>query len=89
MKWNIFTMSTWNVCSTLILLVLALLLRIRGILWAAAGVLLLGGLIFSLKCYRQCRPVLGAFLWTAVLCSILFVLGLYVPDIRLWQLLYI
>lgn len=89
MKWNFFTMSTWNICSTLLLLVLALFLRVRGILWIAAGAMLLGGLIFSLNCYRQSRPVLGAFLWTAALCSVLFLLGMFVPNVRLWQLLYI
>ena len=89
MKWNIFAMGRWNVGTILILFTLTLFLRIRGLLWAAAVVLLLGGLIFSLRCYQQSRPVLGAFAWTLILCGALFLLGAFVPNIRVWELLYI
>lgn len=73
------------------LMVFALLLgvRIRGLLLLAAGGMLLGGLIFSLRCYRQARPVFGALVWTVVLSCVLLILGIFVPNIRLWELLYI
>ena len=89
MRWNIFTMSRWNIFTFLAMLLLAMFLRIQGIMWAASGGMLLGGLIFSLRCYRQSRPVLGAFLWTAVLSAARFLLGMFVPNIRVWELLYI
>lgn len=82
-------MTKWNVCSILILLGFLLFVRVRGILWLASGILLLSGLIFSLRCYRTSRPVMGAALWSAVLSSVLFLLGVFLPNIRLWELLYI
>ena len=55
----------------------------------ATGCLLLGGLIFSLRCYRRSRPVFGALLWTGILSCVLLAATFFVPDIRLWELLYL
>ena len=82
-------MTKWNVCSLLILFGFLLFLRVRGILWLASGILLLSGLVFSLKCYRSSRPVMSAAIWTAALSGALFLLGVFLPNIRLWELLYI
>lgn len=82
-------MTKWNVMTTLILIGFLLFLRVRGILWLCGGLMLLGGLIFSLKCYRRRGSVMGAAIWTVVLASVLFLLGAFLPNIRLWELLYI
>lgn len=82
-------MTKWNIVKTLILVGLLLFLQVRGILWLSGGSLLLGGLVSSLKCYYYHRPVLGSAFWAAVLSLSLFLLGLFLPNVRLWQLLYI
>ena len=82
-------MARIKISVVVFLTVMLLGMRIQGMLLIASGCMVLGGLIFSLRCYRQCRPVLGAFLWTIVLSFSLFLLGLYVPDVRVWELLYI
>lgn len=64
-------------------------MRIRGLLILAGGFLLLGGLFFSLRCYRHSRPVFGALLWTGIIACILFLMTCFVPDIRMWELLYL
>lgn len=82
-------MTRRTIIVTLILAVMMLGVRIRGLLLLAAGALVLGGLVFSLRCYRQARPVFGALVWTMVLSCVLLVLSVFVPNIRLWQLLYL
>lgn len=89
MRWNFFTMTKGSIISFLLIISLLLFARVQGFLWMAAGALLLGGLVFSLRCYTNSRPVLGAVLWTVSLSSALFLLGLYLPDVRFWELLYI
>lgn len=89
MRWNFFTMTKGSILSFILIISLLLFARIQGFLWVAAGALLLGGLIFSLRCYTNSRPVLGAVLWTVGLSSALFLLGLSLPDVRFWELLYI
>ena len=81
-------MTRWTV---LIMMMTGLVLgmRIRGALILSAGFLLLGGLVFSLRCYRRSRPVFGALIWTGVLSGILLLTAFFVPDIRVWELLYL
>ena len=64
-------------------------MRIRGLLILAAGFLLVGGLFFSLRCYRHSRPVFGALLWSGIISCVLFLMTFLVPDIRMWELLYL
>ena len=82
-------MTRWTVFVTMLMTGLVLGMRIRGARLLATGCLLLGGLIFSLRCYRRSRPVLGALLWTGILSCMLFATTFFVPDIRLWELLYL
>ena len=82
-------MARAKIFAFLSLTVLLLSMRIQGLLLLSSGCMFLGGLIFSLRCYRPSRPVLGAFLWTVVLSLTLFLLSLYVPNIRVWELLYL
>lgn len=81
-------MTRWTV---LIMMMTGLVLgmRIRGALILSAGFLLLVGLVFSLRCYRRSRPVFGALIWTGVLSGILLLTAFFVPDIRVWELLYL
>lgn len=82
-------MTRWTVFVTMLITGLVLGMRIRGALLLATGCLLLGGLIFSLRCYRRSRPVFGALLWTGILSCVLLAATFFVPDIRLWELLYL
>ena len=74
---------------TMLVTAMVLGMRIRGALLLAGGLLLLGGLIFSLRCYRHSRPVFGALLWSSMLSCVLFLMTFFVPNIRMWELLYL
>lgn len=82
-------MTRWTVFVTMMMTGLLLGMRIQGILLLAGSFLLLGGLIFSLRCYRHSRPVFGALLWSGLLSCVLFAAAFFVPNIRLWELLYL
>ena len=82
-------MTKWSFFVAIVFFSLLLFLRLRAVLWVFSGCLLVGGLIFSLRCYVRSRPVSGAVAWTAILSIILFLLGVYLPDIRIWELLYL
>ena len=86
---EVILMTRWTVFMTMMMTGLVLGMRIRGALLLAGGLLLLGGLIFSLRCYRQSRPVFGALLWSSILSCILFLMTFFVPNIRMWELLYL
>lgn len=55
-------MTRWTVLIMMMMTGLVLGMRIRGALIPSAGFLLLGGLVFSLRCYRRSRPVFGALI---------------------------
>lgn len=86
---GVLFMTLWTVLVTMMIAGLVLWMRIRGALLLACGFLLLGGLIFSLRCYRQSRPVFGALLWTGIFSCVLFLAAFFVPNIRMWELLYL
>lgn len=70
-------------------LAMILFLKIPGLLWLLGAAVLFGGALFLARRVQQHRSVVPVAVWTAVVAGALFVLAWQLPDIRLFDLLYL
>lgn len=81
-------MTMWHFLKVLIVIGLTLFVRVRGLVWLVGAGLLLSGLASSIRCAVRGGGIVTTAAWSLLLAAGLFVLGLFLPNIRMLELLY-